>query len=101
MLDFSTILAFEGCPTRKNVVGKVRRVKQLVYNHFKIRVVQPRAAGAQLFGETMSAYHLLELAEQIGMSANVTGHAFLFQSLFQFSAGVKKGSKINPSKMHS
>ena len=102
MLGFSTTLAFEGCPTKKNVVGKVRRVIQLVYNHFKIRLVQTQAASTQLLGETMGSYHLLELAERIGMSANVTRHAFFFpKSLFQFSAGVKKWSKINSTKMYS
>ena len=101
MLGFSTTLAFEGCPTRKSVVGKVRRVMQLVYNHFKIRLVQTQAASTQLLGETMGSYHLLELAERIGMSANVTRHAFFLNSLFQSSAGVKKWSKINSTKMYS
>lgn len=86
------------------MVGKVRRVMQLVYNHFKIRLAQTQAATSQLLGETMGCYHLLELAERIGMSANVTRHAIFFffsNSLFQSSAGVKKWSKINSTKMYS
>ena len=75
---------------------------QLVDNQFKIRFVQTQAANTQLLRETMGSYHLLELAERIGMSANVTRHAFFFSnSLFQSSAGVKKWSKINSTKMYS
>ena len=85
------------------MVGKVRRVMQLVYNHFKIRLAQTQAASSQLLGKTMGCYHLLELAERIGMSTNVTRHAIFFfpNSLFQSSAGVKKWSKINSTKMYS